>query len=159
MNNCNDKTQLFDQDLKRRYQETVQKYETMLLGLNSKISSYKLKEQKLICKAKNLEATTINLNGMLSYIREEANQLFMALSKMLLLYDNFSSLQIKTRLFALVRKINHDFQFEPNKVSFTQIPSLGLFKEPYLHFYDFEKFVDFMKKIICFFDFSNFFEK
>ena len=102
-------TQVFDQDLKRRYDEMVQKYETMLLGLNSKITSYKLKEQKLICKAKNLEATTINLNGMLSYVREEANQLFIALSKILLLYDKYSSLNIKTRLFALVSRNQNSF--------------------------------------------------
>ena len=103
-----DLTQPISKNWKTRYQETVQKYETMLLGLNSKISSYKLKEQKLICKAKNLEATTINLNGMLSYIREEANQLFMALSKMLLLYDHYSSIDIKNLLFNLVsqQKVN-----------------------------------------------------
>ena len=80
----------------------VKGYQATITALEATLAFMRGREESLNLKVKNLQTVTINLKGILNHIREEANQVFMALAKMLILYDNFSTLEIKNKLLALV---------------------------------------------------------
>ena len=92
------------QDFKSKYEEMAQRYEELVLTLESRSTLFRLKEEKLKFRIASLEAVVKKVKGMADYLGEQTNQLFRGLVKMLLVYDKFSSLGIDARLSSIVSK-------------------------------------------------------